>query len=256
MSSIEIGTYQTVNRRTCIVVGHNKTSVELVKLDTSLGLRVSEMTEASFKKEYKLITGYPLHKSIEQYIEFGTYCGISEQVKSLFEDMLKGISKKEKIDTSLALDKLKAAKLLTETTNGRAARPAKRQADDSPPCEEDTPSKSEAKEKVKKTVSGKLHDGVSKKGSEDTKIQQPTKEDKKTMPRKSTKVPAATTQKNTGSIKVGRPSAAQMFRELILSNSYDDDTIFRMVQKEYGLDDSKRNYVSYYRRELKQKGLI
>lgn len=262
MPNIEIGAYQTHQRHTCIVVGHSKTSVEIIVLDATSGLRVSDMTESAFNKEYKPIPGYPLHKAIEQYIEFGTYCGMTEQVKELFQSMLEGIAKKEKVDTKLALTKLQSAKVLSSTPAAEAAKnkAAKRKAaeDDSPPWDEDDqPSVPETKKKDKASVSGKASDKLPAKGKESKAVKQPAKEDKKAMATtRATKVPAATTQKNTGSIKTGKQSAAQMFRDLILTGSYDDDQIFKMVQKEYGLDDSKRNYVAYYRRELKQKGLI
>lgn len=262
MSNIEIGAYQDRQRRTCIVVGHSKTSVEVIVLDTTSGLRVSDMTESTFNKEYKPIPGYPLHKAIEQYIEFGTYCGMTEQVKELFQSMLEGIMKKEKVDTKLALAKLQSAKVLSSTPAVKAAKrkATKRKAaeDDSAPWGEDEqPSVPETKKKVKASVSGKTSDKLPTKGKEGKTVKQSAKEDKKTMATtRATKVPAAATQKNTGSIKTGKQSAAQMFRDLILSGGYDDDQIFKMVQKEYGLDDGKRNYVAYYRRELKQKGLI
>lgn len=256
MKNIEIGPYQDHQRRTCIVIGHTKNSVELIILDTSLGLRVSEMSDASFTKEYKKIDGYPLHKAIEQYIEFAAYCGMSCRVKDLFQSMLEGLAKRDKIDVSLALVKLQSVKILSQEEKKSGRKAAKRE-DDSPPWEDSSPSNGEDKKEDTTPVSGKSTNRIPKKGKENKTIKQSENKGKKTMSAaRTTKITATTSQKNTGRIKTGKPSAAQMFRDLILSGSYDDDQIFKMVQKEYGLDDSKRNYVSYYRRELKIKGLI
>lgn len=257
MSNIEIGPYQDAQRRTCIVVGHSKMSVELIPLDTASGLRVIEMQEKSFNKDYKPIPGYPLRKAVEQYIEFAIYCGMTPQVKDIFSDMLTGLAKRDKVDTSLALAKLEAAKVLVP--GGKAANPVKgkRADDDTVPWEDESPSDEDTKKTSKKTVGKTQSSKRAETSAKNKTATQPVKEGKKSMATKrTTKVPTPTSQKNTDDIKTGRQSAAQMFRDLILSNSYDDDTIFRMVQKEYGLDDKKRSYVSYYRRELQQKGLL
>lgn len=55
------------------------------------------------------------------------------------------------------------------------------------------------------------------------------------------------------------PSAASRFQELIMNPKVDgkllnDDEIFAIVQKEHGLPDSKRSYVSWYRNYLKKQG--
>lgn len=254
MKNIEIGPYQDRERRTCLVIGHSSTSVELIQLDTSSGLRVSEATENSFSKNYKYISGYPLHKAIEQYIEFATYCGMSEQVKSVFHDMLTGISKKEKIDMSLALAKLEGVKILS-SINSRAktsktkTSKMKPRGDDVVPWEDDYPSKGKNQKAGKQAETQMQIKDAKGTGK---KVKKGTSESSKGF----TKVAEKTTKTNTDGLKAGKTSAAQMFRDLILSGSYDDDTIFRMVKQEFNLDDSKRSYVSYYRRELKNKGLL
>ena len=52
----------------------------------------------------------------------------------------------------------------------------------------------------------------------------------------------------------GYPSAAQMFQGLIMEGKLTDNEIFSAVQDEFGLDDKKRSYVSWYRNNLKKKG--
>jgi hypothetical protein len=51
--------------------------------------------------------------------------------------------------------------------------------------------------------------------------------------------------------KERKPSAASRFKELIMDGKLTDDKIFETVQKEFGLDDSKRSYVAWYRNNLR-----
>lgn len=67
---------------------------------------------------------------------------------------------------------------------------------------------------------------------------------------KTTKAPAA--KKEAGEKK---PSAANMFKDLIMEGKLTDDQIFAKVQKEFGLDDNKRSYVKWYRNDLTKKGM-
>ena len=49
-------------------------------------------------------------------------------------------------------------------------------------------------------------------------------------------------------------SAAAMFMALIMAGKLTDDEIFASVQAEFGLDDKKRSYVSWYRNKLRKDG--
>jgi hypothetical protein len=51
-----------------------------------------------------------------------------------------------------------------------------------------------------------------------------------------------------------KPSAAQMFQDLIMAGKLTDDQIFEKVQVEFGLDEKKRGYVKWYRNHLKKQG--
>lgn len=51
-----------------------------------------------------------------------------------------------------------------------------------------------------------------------------------------------------------RESAAQMFQNLIMEGKLTDDKIFAKVQEKFGLDDSKRSYVKWYRSHLTKQG--
>lgn len=52
-----------------------------------------------------------------------------------------------------------------------------------------------------------------------------------------------------------KPSAAQLFKDLIMAGKLTDDQIFEQVKSEFGLDPSKRAYVNWYRNNLKKQGL-
>lgn len=219
---MKISTYYDRQRRTCIVVASDKSNVSLVKLDTSAGLRISLMPVNLFEGTYSEVAGYPIHKAIEQYSEFARYCGATQDVMNAFNGILDSEEKKG-VDVKLTRLKLQQVKLL----DGKAAKPA----DNTPPWD-DEPSVDNPK---------------------------PTKKGKTAMarqPKASVKVPSNSATTNTGSIKQPRRTAASAFKDLILTGQYSDDEIFATVQKEFGLDDSKRSYVAYYRRELKNKGLL
>ena len=54
--------------------------------------------------------------------------------------------------------------------------------------------------------------------------------------------------------KKPRESAARLFQDLIMEGKLTDDQIFKRVQEKFGLDDSKRSYVAWYRNHLKKQG--
>lgn len=224
---MKISTYYDRQRRTCIVVEADDSDVSLVKLDTSAGLRISYMPVDLFEDTYSEVAGYPIHKAIEQYSEFARYCGATQDVMNAFNGILDS-EEKNGVDVKLTRLKLQQVKLL----DGKAAKAlSAAPADDTPPWD-DEPSMDNPK---------------------------PTKKGKTAMarqPKASVKVPSNSATKNTGSIKQPRRTAASAFKDLILTGQYSDDEIFATVQKEFGLDDSKRSYVAYYRRELKNKGLL
>lgn len=66
--------------------------------------------------------------------------------------------------------------------------------------------------------------------------------------------------KNAANKAVGRPtekkpSAASMFKDLIMEGKKTDDEIFAAVQKEFDLPANKRSYVNWYRNDLTKKGM-
>jgi len=69
------------------------------------------------------------------------------------------------------------------------------------------------------------------------------------------KVKAAATEKAAKPAKAAGQSAAALFKELIMAGKLTDDKIFEKVQEKFGLDDSKRSYVGWYRKDLIKKGV-
>jgi hypothetical protein len=51
------------------------------------------------------------------------------------------------------------------------------------------------------------------------------------------------------------PSAAQMFRDLIMAGNLSDAKIFEKVQAAHGLSDDKASYVAWYRKDMIKKGV-
>lgn len=68
---------------------------------------------------------------------------------------------------------------------------------------------------------------------------------------KTSKKPATKAAKTA---KVASTSAAQMFKDLIMAGNLTDDKIFEKVQAAFGLDDKRRSYVAWYRKDLAKKG--
>ena len=80
---------------------------------------------------------------------------------------------------------------------------------------------------------------------------------KKAAPAKATKPAVAKAAKPAAKpAKAGekKPSAAQMFQDLIMASKLTDDQIFEKVQAKFGLDEKKRGYVKWYRNHLKKSG--
>lgn len=50
-------------------------------------------------------------------------------------------------------------------------------------------------------------------------------------------------------------TASKMFCDLIMEGKLSDGKIFEKVQAKFGLDESKRGYVKWYRNDLKKKGM-
>lgn len=67
-------------------------------------------------------------------------------------------------------------------------------------------------------------------------------------------MPTKTAKKTAKKTATKKTSAASRFKELIMEGKLSDDQIFSKVQSEFGLDDKKRSYVSWYRNNLIKQG--
>lgn len=74
---------------------------------------------------------------------------------------------------------------------------------------------------------------------------------KASKPAKDVKAPVTATD---AAPKEKKATAGNLFKDLIMAGKLTDDQIFVAVKKEFGLDDSKRGYVKWYRNDLKKKG--
>lgn len=61
------------------------------------------------------------------------------------------------------------------------------------------------------------------------------------------------TQKPKGFQKK-KGGAANRFRDLIMGGAHTDDEIFSIVQKEFNLDEGRRSFVGWHRKDLTKKG--
>lgn len=79
-------------------------------------------------------------------------------------------------------------------------------------------------------------------------------EKEKTMAKAKSKKVNGTAEGKGRGVKTRGPSAAGMFKELIMAGKLSDDAIFKCVQDKFGLADNKRGYVAWYRNALKNSG--
>lgn len=100
-------------------------------------------------------------------------------------------------------------------------------------------------------VTQKEYDMATKKAAATEAVEKPVKAETKAKATTTKAKPEPKAKAATGEKK---PSAAQRFQELIMAGKLTDDKIFETVQKEFGLDDSKRSYVKWYRNHLTKQG--
>ena len=102
-----------------------------------------------------------------------------------------------------------------------------------------TKKKSAPKETTKKVVTPKA-------------VKASPKVEKKAAPAKKGASQASVAPEAKGERK---PSAAGLFKDLIMAGKMTDAEIFAEVQAAFGLDDKKRGYVQWYRNHLRTKGM-
>jgi hypothetical protein len=65
----------------------------------------------------------------------------------------------------------------------------------------------------------------------------------------------AATKEPKANVGEKRPSAAQVFKDLIMAGKLTDNQIFERVKNEFGLEENKRAYVNWYRNYLRKQGM-
>lgn len=222
-------------RRTCIVLTRTKTEVRLIRLATVDGyldgLKVEVMGAREFDEDWKPLPEYPVAKAARCYAGFAPDIGATEE----------------------AMREL--AKFTTITEKEITMATAKKQAA--------APVKGTATKNEDATHKASLRTGTKKETlpahGKPEKAAKPSKE--KPEPKKAA-APKGGKAKGTGvagspskpTNSLGIETAAGMFRQLIREGKLSDDAIFKKVQAKFGLDDSKRSYVGWYRNQLKKAG--
>lgn len=223
------------HRNTCIELSRDG-GVRYIALMPS-GIILAEMPISKFDDTYVLKQlDYPVDKAARNYISFARNLGaskevVSELVKLIPEDISKEIKMiAEKRDMN---DRIKEAKTASKKKS-----------------DEQKPPTTKERDMMKKAFFGDKKAAVT--------LAKPAKAAKATAPKKSAKAEKPTKAekpaKASSTSKEKKPSASQMFCDLIMGGKLTDEQIFKKVQDAFGLDDNKRSYVKWYRNNLIKQG--
>lgn len=204
-------------RRTCLQVERLDGVTKYIPLDIAGGLRVQTMSASEFDRRYQPMVNYPAEKAAQLYLGYSQNIGASEEALGYLGQVV-NVSKQE---FEMATKKQQAAEQPEEkrTTKGR------------------------------RTTNNTEEPAKAGRRAADPVVKPATTKAAKTTAAKTTaaKAPAAKSGEK-------KPSAAQMFQDLIMAGKLTDDQIFEKVQAEFGLDEKKRGYVKWYRNHLKKQG--
>lgn len=203
--------------RTCIQVDRTPTVVKFIPLDILVGLQVNTMPTKEFDQLYKPMVGYPADKACQLYASYSQNIGASKE----------------------ALDYLGKVIPITAQEIHMAT---KRQAT--------AISQAEVKAATKEPTKAQRAKAVAKVIPEPKVVAKPATKTPSVKPQV-TKTPVTKVEKSGDK----KPSASQMFQDLIMEGKLTDDQIFAKVQDAYGLDEKKRGYVKWYRNHLKKSGV-
>lgn len=228
-------------RRTCLVLDAHQDPRRLIQLNVEEGLDVVSLPAANFTQRFTVLADYPAERCARLYAGYARTIGATETAMQALqrlttvteEDITMATAKKTAVATKTPFTGRKAA---PATANEKAALAASLRTGTRA---KDLPANSKTKEKPTRAanpIAGKKKPVATKPAAAKPAAKAPVKATTKT------KAPAA-----------GR-SAADAFRELIRKGTLTDDAIFAKVQAEFGLDDKKRGYVSWYRNDLLKKG--
>ena len=206
-----------------IKISNERGLIQLVQL-TQTGLDLVEFTPDEYQTFYKELPTFPLKKAAELFFEYSKYLGADEH-------------------SLLALSKF--ATPPTKEVTKMAVNKKKEQPVKEPPVAE-------------KKVATKTKTTTTKKPTA-----QPKAEVVKPEPKASAKKPAAKSEPKPSVTKKSTvkhatdedyKSVSQMFQALVRAGGQTDNEIFLAVQRKFGLDDSKKGYVQWWRSNLRRKG--
>lgn len=221
MQNSQVVPYYDDQRRTCIQVERKNGAVKFIPLVVSGGLKIQKLPELEFDRRYQPMVNYPAEKACQLYLGYSQNIGASREVLEYLGRIV-NVSKQEfemaAKKQQVADEKKVAPRRITEASPRKIATP-KISKMESNPYEEPGP-------KPTKTRAAKPMKAVEPE-------------------------PASKPASKPGERK---PSAAQMFQDLIMAGKLTDDQIFEKVQAEFGLDEKKRGYVKWYRSHLRKQG--
>lgn len=218
--------YRDRNGRTCIRISDTAGKTSYIPMSIEGGFNVEETSSESFEDRYKQLPDYPIDKACKLFLNYCTILGAST---SVLDALAHAITVTEE-DRNMAVQK---RVLIDSAVEKKSATTSKKKASAKPVGNDDS---------VAATKTTVTKDRVATKKAA-TATSKPAKviKDK----------PAKVIKDKDGD---DRKSASAMFQSLIMAGKLTDDEIFAAVKEEFGLDDKKRSYVSWYRNKMKKDG--
>lgn len=218
--------YQDYYGKTCITIARANHSVRFIPLDTDT-LRVQQRGAESFLRDWQSINDYPVDRAAVIYCAHAREFGANEEAWRWLQQIISRVNVqgetlpvyREDDEMAAPQKPLRDAKFQEELQGATRAPRGQQMSAATPPAPAPTRRRAVA----------------------------PTAVNGATAPKERT--PRA-------------PSAASRFKELIMgtdvknaqSFGWTDDEIFAQIQQEFDLPDERRNYVAWYRNDLKKKG--
>lgn len=219
------------NRRTCIVLDVEADPRPFIQLSVEDGLQVECLPVTQFNQRWNPLPDYPPERAARLYVGYSRTIGATQEALDALgllttvtqEDITMATAKK----TPAVHNEKETHKASLKTGTSVKDLPAHAKA----PAKKGAPAKATAKPAAK-----------------------PAETKKAAAPAKGTATAKPAPKKAAAPRAAGQRTAAEAFREHIRAGKLTDDAIFAAVQKEFGLDDKKRGYVSWYRNDLRKKG--
>lgn len=222
-------------------VSRTKTDVSFIKLALGDGLEVTTLPIVLFNEHYKATEGYPAERAAQVLVNYAESLGASKEA-------MEHLNKFTKIDQEV----MKMATKRKVDNEVEEAKPKKAPAKKAVAKKDKVASKSQGEEK-----SDQAPPATKKKSSSKVKV---VRELGKVITVEEQAAPSKSLHGNVKVVKVAKDpapakSASALFQELIMDGKLTDDEIFEEVKRQFGLDDSKKGYVKWYRAHMRKKGI-